>query len=117
METLPRLAKQGSNRAIMLTTQKDFAMRQLLVLAVMASVIMPVNAAEYRCNTYCPYWNQCFSRCAWFYSEQEQYELNQNRALQNLYRDTDGGRRRPSRADCIAAVESGVANGTYGCND
>jgi hypothetical protein len=101
----------------MLTTQKDFAMRQLLVLAVMASVIMPVNAAEYRCNTYCPYWNQCFSRCAWFYSEQEQYELNQNRALQNLYRDTDGGRRRPSRAACIAAIESGVANGTYGCND
>jgi len=92
----------------------------IFIAAVLASCQQPLrsaDAAEYRCSSYRPYWNQCFSRCAWFYSEQERYEINQNRALQNLNRDTDGGRRSPSRAACIDAIESGVANGTFGCRD
>jgi len=92
----------------------------MLVAVMLASCQQPLrsaDAAEYRCNTYCPVWNQCFSRCAWFYSEQEIYEQRQNRALQNLNRDTDGGRRAPSRAVCTAAIEAGVENGTLGCRD
>jgi hypothetical protein len=92
-------------------------MKILSLALVLISCLRSADAAEYRCEHYCSSWNQCYSRCAWFYSEQEMYEINQNRALQNLDRDTDGGRRRPSRGACIRAIESGVENGTYGCKD
>jgi len=93
-------------------------LRTMLVAAMLANCQQPLrsaDAAEYRCSSYCPTWNQCFSRCSWFYSEQEIYEQRQNRALQNLDHDTRGGTRRPSNEACTAAIEAGVENGTLGC--
>jgi hypothetical protein len=91
-------------------------MKSSVFALVLVSITTTANAWELRCWTN-HYWGQSYSRCVPWYSEQELYQQRQNNALQNLERDTDGGRRRPSRAACINAIESGVANGTYGCRD
>jgi hypothetical protein len=91
-------------------------MKSFVFALVLVSITTTANTYELRCWTN-HYWGQSYSRCVPWYSEQELYQQRQNNALQNLERDTDGGRRRPSRAACINAIESGVANGTYGCRD
>jgi hypothetical protein len=66
-----------------------------LTVSLLAAI--PVAAAEYRCQTYCPYWNQCYSRCAWFYSEQEIYERGMAAAERNLDYNSQGGTRMDRR--------------------
>jgi hypothetical protein len=92
----------------------------MFALAILASVATPVGAAEYRCTTYCPTGNQCYSRCAWFYAEQELYERGQRAAESNLDYYSQNGTRRPPANACIRALEAGVDNDTrmsYGCRD
>jgi hypothetical protein len=91
-------------------------MRKLIFALAIVTMTVPANAYEIRCwTTY--YGNQTYSRCVPWYSEQELYQIRQNQALENLYRDTRSGQRRPSQAVCTAAIEAGLENGTLGCRD
>jgi hypothetical protein len=106
-----------------LVNEKDHPNRYRGVfLSTVISLLIstPVAAAEYRCRHYCPYWNQCYSSCSWFYTEQELYERGMANAERNLDYNSQGGTRRPSAGACTRALEAGVENSvrwSYGCRD
>lgn len=92
----------------------------IIALITLAALTVPANAAEYRCRSYCPTYNQCFSRCAWFYSEQELYERGQVAAERGLDFNSRGGTRRASPLACQNALEAGVdpdVMESYGCRN
>lgn len=95
-------------------------MKKLIIALAMLTSIAPASAAEYRCNTYCPTYNQCYSQCAWFYTPQERYERGQANAERGLDYNSQGGTRRASPYACTRALESGVdpdIMSSYGCRN
>jgi len=93
--------------------------KTILVTAIITLSATAASAAEYRCYTN---YNggSSFTRCRWYYTEQEIYQRNMDAGLWNLQRNSWGGTRRPSHDACAAAIETGVANdvaSSYGCRE
>ena len=91
----------------------------MLALAIAMAMPLPANAYEIRCQTNY-YWNQSYSRCVPWYSEQEIYQQNQDATVRGLESSSRGGARRASEAACQRALEAGVTadvTTSYGCRE
>jgi hypothetical protein len=95
-------------------------MEKLLLIGTIVLVLTgSAYSAEYRCKTNCSS-GQCYSRCAWFYTEQELYEQGQRNGERGLAYNSRGGTRRASPLACQNALESGVdpdVMRSYGCRN